>query len=319
MNQTEKDVLTFVNENDVKFIRLAFCDLKGNMKNISIMPNELENAFDRGIAVKGNYIFDTEEEIDLFLFPDAATLHILPWRPQEGRVMRLFCYIKEREGNISPFDCRHILKEKISVIDDLGLKIKVGFECPFALYNSREEKIPIDFATYLDVAPFDKGENIRREICLSMEKMGIYPKGSFHQKAPGQNEIDFESDLDSACDNFVVFKNLIYVIAWRSGLYADLEEEPFVLNIEIENEYIKKQFKKDSLNMFKKLINNTLKEVDKYSLDVAYLDKKLTIKTSFDYNINIFMVLPLILSCCIDIIKQRSPQERKKRSGKSSD
>ncbi len=319
MNQTEKEVLTFVNENDVKFIRLAFCDLKGNMKNISIMPKELEGAFDRGVAIKGNYIFDTEEEIDLYLFPDAATLHILPWRPQEGRVMRLFCDVKDKDGNFYKNDFRHIIKEKISVIDDLGLKIKVGFECPFALYNSREEKIPIDFATYLDVAPFDKGENIRREVCLSMEKMGIYPKGSFHQKAPGQNEIDFESDFDSACDNFVVFKNLIYVIAWRSGLYADLEEEPFVLNIEIEEEDIIKQFKSETLNKFKKKINNSLKEVDKYSLDVALVDNKLTIKTSFDYNINIFMVLPLILSCVLDIVKQSASSLGKRKPGKTSD
>ena len=107
-----RDVLTFVEEEDVKFIRLAFCDVKGKPKNISIMPSELERAFSSGISFNASAIcgFDTDCKSDLFLHPDPSTLSVLPWRPSNGRVIRMFCDIKYPDGRRYEKDGRYILK-----------------------------------------------------------------------------------------------------------------------------------------------------------------------------------------------------------------
>ena len=102
MDQTIAEVLEFVEENDIKFIKLQFCDILGEVKNISIMASQLEKAFLYGISFDASSIkgFLNIEESDLLLFPDPSTLSILPWRPQESRVARFFCYIKTPEGEI---------------------------------------------------------------------------------------------------------------------------------------------------------------------------------------------------------------------------
>ena len=95
MTHTKNDVLEYAADNDVKFIRLQFCDIFGNLKNMTIMPSQLERAFEYGINFDASSIngFLNVEESDLLLFPDPETLSVLPWRPQQGKVIRLFCDI----------------------------------------------------------------------------------------------------------------------------------------------------------------------------------------------------------------------------------
>ena len=93
MDESPKEILNFIAENDVKFIRLTFCDMQGNLKNIAIMPSELERAFSYGILLDAASFSGCYE--DLLLVPDAATLSVLPWRPKSGRVVRFFCNIKK--------------------------------------------------------------------------------------------------------------------------------------------------------------------------------------------------------------------------------
>ena len=52
------EVMTFVEEEDVKFIRLAFCDVHGRQKNVSIMPSELKKAFSEGISFDASALSD---------------------------------------------------------------------------------------------------------------------------------------------------------------------------------------------------------------------------------------------------------------------
>ena len=98
MGYTPNDVLQYVQEEDVKFIRLAFCDVFGKQKNISIMPGELPRAFADGIAIDSSAVagFGGEVFSDLLLFPDPATISLLPWRPEHGRVVRMFCALPGR-------------------------------------------------------------------------------------------------------------------------------------------------------------------------------------------------------------------------------
>ena len=101
MNTTANEVLEFMKENDVKFIRLGFCDLLGNQKNISIMADELQSAFENGVSFDAHAIrgFRDVTRSDLLLFPDPATLMVLPWRPGPGRVARFYCDIKNPDGS----------------------------------------------------------------------------------------------------------------------------------------------------------------------------------------------------------------------------
>lgn len=233
MKYKASEVLQFVAENDVKFIRLAFCDIFGTQKNISILPEKLEEAFTSGIPFDGSAIrgFQNLEHSDLFLFPDPSTLSVLPWRPSQGRVARLYCDIRYPDGRIFEGDCRHILRGAVERAESMGYTCQVGTECEFYLFKQNEygepTKTPHDIGGYMDVAPADKGENIRREICLTLEEMGISPETSHHEQGPGQNEIDFRcSGALEAADNLITFKTVVKTAAAGNGLYASFMPKP---------------------------------------------------------------------------------------------
>lgn len=233
MKYTKDEVIQFTVEEDVKFVRLAFCDVYGRQKNISIMADELERAFDYGIALDGSAIagFGDEVHSDLLLHPDADTLTILPWRPEQGKVVRMFCSITYPNGR--PFECdtRTLLKNAVEYADSKGYKFHFGAEQEFYLFkldeNNEPTKIPYDNASYMDLAPDDKGENIRREICLTLEQMGISPESSHHEEGPGQNEIDFRySDPVAAADNIMTLQTIVKTVANSNGLAADFSPKP---------------------------------------------------------------------------------------------
>ena len=224
-----KEILDFVEENDVKFIRLTFCDMFGNLKNIAIMPNELPRAFEYGIPFDASCI--TNGYSDLLLVPDISTLSVLPWRPKSGRVVRFFCSIKNMDGSDYVGDMRSSLTNYINSLRLDGYSCEMGTKCEFYLFdldeNGEATKIPHDNGSYLDVAPLDKCENTRREICLSLEEMGLNPKSSCHKHGPGQNEIEFrENEPVSAADNMVHYKTVVKSIAAQNGLFASFMPKP---------------------------------------------------------------------------------------------
>ena len=233
MNYTKDEVIQFCIEEDVKFVRLAFCDVLGRQKNISILADELERAFGYGIALDGSAIagFGGEVHSDLLLHPDADTLTILPWRPEQGKVVRMYCSITYPDGR--PFECdtRTLLKNAVAQAKEAGYHFYFGAEQEFYLFKLDEHneptKIPYDNASYMDLAPFDRGENIRREICLTLEQMGINPESSHHEEGPGQNEIDFRySDALTAADNVMTFQTVVNTVANSNGLCADFSPKP---------------------------------------------------------------------------------------------
>lgn len=233
MKYLPQEVMQYVGEEDVKFIRLAFCDIYGRQKNISIMPSELSRAFEYGIPVDASAIdgFGDETRSDLLLHPDASTLAVLPWRPEHGRVVRMFCDITYPDGRSFECDTRSFLKKAIQDARDAGIEFAFGAEMEFYLFqfdeNGNKTQIPYDDAGYMDIAPEDKGENIRREICLTLEQMGMEPESSHHEEGPGQNEIDFRySDPLSAADNAMTFQTVVKTVAGQNGLYADFSPKP---------------------------------------------------------------------------------------------
>ena len=233
MKYSKEEVLQYVREEDVKFIRLAFCDVFGKQKNISIMPEELPRAFEYGIAFDASAIagFGDETRCDLLLHPDPETLMLLPWRPEHGKVVRMFTRISYPDG--TPFECdtRSLLKKAVEDAKKAGYTFAFGAEQEFYLFNLDETgsstKIPYDEAGYMDIAPEDRGENIRREICLTLEQMGIRPESSHHEEGPGQNEIDFRySDPLTAADNTMTFQTVVKTIARRNGVFVDFSPKP---------------------------------------------------------------------------------------------
>lgn len=233
MSYTPNEVMQYVSEEDVKFIRLAFCDVFGKQKNISIMPDELKRAFEYGIAIDASSVagFGGEVHSDLLLHPDPSTIAVLPWRPEHGRVVRMFCDISLPDGRDFEADGRKILENAVKDAEKKGIEFFFGSEMEFYLFNRDERgeptKEPYDRAGYMDIAPEDKGENVRREICLTLEQMGIKPESSHHEEGPGQNEIDFRySSPITAADHAVTFRAVVNTIAARNGLFADFSPKP---------------------------------------------------------------------------------------------
>ena len=233
MKYTAQEVMQYVEEENVKFIRLAFCDVYGRQKNISIMPGELRRAFTDGMAFDASAIagFGGEVRSDLFLHPDPSTLSELPWRAENGKVVRMFCDIAQPDGSAFEADTRHLLRMAAEEARAAGYAFSFGAEMEFYLFKTDENGAPTaepyDQAGYMDIAPMDKGENVRREICLTLEQMGIRPESSHHEEGPGQNEIDFRySDPLTAADNAVTFRAVVQTIAARSGLWADFSPKP---------------------------------------------------------------------------------------------
>ena len=235
MNYSKEEVMQYVAEEDVKFIRLAFCDVFGKQKNISIMPEELPRAFEHGIAFDASAIagFGDEAHSDLFLHPDPETLTWLPWRPEHGKVVRMFCAVSYPDGTPFACDTRGLLKKAVADARAAGYTFSFGAEQEFYLFELDEKndptKIPYDRAGYMDIAPEDKGENVRREICLTLEQMGIRPESSHHEEGPGQNEIDFRyTEALAAADNVMTFQTVVRTVARRNGLYADFSPKPLL-------------------------------------------------------------------------------------------
>ena len=234
MNTTEQELMTYIEEEDVKFIRLSFCDIYGVQKNISIQRSELPRALEKGIGIDASYIFGFGGDYgrDIWLHPEPDTITVLPWRPEHGKVVRMFCTLTYEDGSPVDTDTRALLRRAVKYAQSKGYRFHFKSEMQFYLLKTDNDGnstgTPYDNAGYMDIAPLDKGENVRREICLTLEQMGIKPESSHHEAGPGQNEIDFRySDPITAADNTVTFLSVVRTLAAQNGLYADFSPKPF--------------------------------------------------------------------------------------------
>ncbi|MBP3243469.1 MAG: glutamine synthetase [Ruminococcus sp.] len=233
MIYSENEILQYIDENDVKFVKLTFCDLSGRLKNISVLSSEMSAVFERGMKIAGKKLsgFGCAGGRDLFLFPDPQTMRVLPWRPQHGRVIRMFCYIKYADGTHFEGDGRYFLKTAMKKAVKDGCCFRFGTSSEFTLFRCDESgaatHIPHDHAGYCDIAPEDKGENFRRDVCLTLEQMGIHPVSSRHESGQGQHEIDFNaSSALSAADTFLSFKSAVKSVADQHGVHASFMPKP---------------------------------------------------------------------------------------------
>mgnify|MGYP004619400763 FL=1 len=230
---TKDDIFRMVEEEDVEFIRLQFTDIFGTLKNIAITSSQLEKALDNKCMFDGSSVegFVRIEESDMYLYPDYDTFEIFPWRPQQGKVARLICDVCTPDGKPFEGDPRWILKKTIKEANEMGYRFDVGPECEFFLFHTDDNGLPTTLshekAGYFDLGPNDLGENIRRDMVLTLEDMGFEIEASHHEVAPAQHEIDFKYDeaLKTA-DNIQTFKMTVKTIAKRHGLYATFMPKP---------------------------------------------------------------------------------------------
>ncbi len=233
MGYTQEELLSFVEENDVKFVRLVFCDLFGRGRNISLLSSELPRGLVDGVSFDASLVpgFLHIAESDLMLLPDPNSLALLPWRPQQGRVARLLCDIQHPDGTAFAGSSRNLLREAVRKALKMGYTCQIGVECEFYLFQlddtGNPTRKPHDNAGFLDLAPRDRGENVRREICLTLESMGIAVESSHHESGPGQNEIVLKyAGALRAADNLMTLKQVIRTIANKNGLFASFLPKP---------------------------------------------------------------------------------------------
>ena len=230
---TKGDIFRMVEEEDVEFIRLQFTDIFGTLKNIAITSSQLEKALDNKCMFDGSSVegFVRIEESDMYLYPDYDTFEIFPWRPQQGKVARLICDVYTPDGKPFEGDPRWILKKTIKEANEMGYRFDVGPECEFFLFHTDDNGLPTTLshekAGYFDLGPNDLGENIRRDMVLTLEEMGFEIEASHHEVAPAQHEIDFKYDeVLKTADNIQTFKMTVKTIAKRHGLYATFMPKP---------------------------------------------------------------------------------------------
>ena len=262
MSYTKEDILSLVEEYDVKFIRLQFTDIMGTFKNVSVTVSQLMRALDGKCMFDGSSIegFVRIEESDMYLKPDLDTFVILPWRPQHGRVCRFICDICRSDGTLFDGSPRYVLQNAINKAKAMGYECKIAPECEFFLFQTTDSgeptTIPSDSGSYFDIGPVDKGENIRREICLTLEDMGFEILSSYHEQAPGQHEINFKAvDALQAADNVMTLKMVVKTVAQRNGYFASFMPKP-LNTCNGSGMHINVFFDKDGENAFEDLSDN---------------------------------------------------------------
>ena len=253
---SKENIIKFVEENDVEFIRLQFTDLFGILKNVAIPKSQLKKALDNQMMFDGSSIdgFARIEESDMCLRPDLDSFVIFPWRPQTGKVARLICDVYKTDGTPFEGDPRHILKKAIAEAEKMGYTFNVGPECEFFLFNVDENGAPTtnsnDQAAYFDLGPNDLGENARRDMVLTLEDMGFVIEASHHECAPAQHEIDFKyGEAVKTADSIMTFKLAVKTIAQRHGLHATFMPKPKA-NMAGSGMHINMSLEKDGKNVF---------------------------------------------------------------------
>lgn len=228
MTSSKSELFDYLAENDVKFVKLTFCDFLGRQRNISVLTSQLEDAFENGVLIDSAAVVGVGG-IDLKLKPASALLSVLPWRPHSGRVVSVFCNIYNADDTPYVCDPMVLLDTQVKKLGELGLKAQVATECEFYVFKEehQEELVPFDEADYCACSPYDKCENLRRDVIVSLEDMGLKPISSHHERGMGQNEIDFESaDPLAAARNFIMFKTAVKNVCALNGTIASFMPRP---------------------------------------------------------------------------------------------
>jgi glutamine synthetase len=223
-------VLQHARDNDIKFIRLWFTDILGQLKSFAITVEELEGALEEGMGFDGSSIegFARIDESDMIAMPDPTTFTIIPWRPREQGVARMFCDVLYPSGEPFEADPRHVLRRQVTRAAELGYTFYVSPELEFFYFKSAESPpVPLDEGGYFDQTTLDLASDLRRETVLTLEQMGIEVELSHHEGAPSQHEIDLRyTDALTMADAAMTYRLVVKEVAMKHGYYATFMPKP---------------------------------------------------------------------------------------------
>ena len=228
MSESASYVISACRENDVKFIRLWFTDIVGSLKSFAITVEELEKALDDGMGFDGSSIegFARIDESDMIAKPDPATFQLVPWRPRESGVARMFCDIYMPDGSPFEGDPRYVLKRQLKRAADLGYTFYVSPEMEYFYFRDSKSVEPLDRGGYFDQTG-DAASDLRRETVLTLEAMGIEVEYSHHEVAPSQHEITLRyTDALTMADAAMTYRLVVKEIAAANGVYATFMPKP---------------------------------------------------------------------------------------------
>lgn len=222
-------VMEKIEENDIKFIKLWFTDILGFLKSFSVPKEEIEKAFAEGIGFDGSSIegFVRIDESDMVAIPDPSTFAILPWRPKEKGVARMFCDIITPDGKPFEGDPRYVLQRNLEKAREKGFTYYVGPELEYFYFKDSSSPQILDRGGYFDLIPRDEAMDLRRETVLFCESLGIKIEYSHHEVAPSQHEIDMRyEDALTMADNVMTYRLVVKEVAYRQGVYATFMPKP---------------------------------------------------------------------------------------------
>ena len=216
-------------DNDVKFIRLWFTDILGNIKGFAITVEELHNALTRGMGFDGSSIegYARADERDLYALPDPTTFNVLPWRPKTNAVARMFCDIITPDEKPFEGDPRNVLRRNLKRAADQGYTYYVAPEIEYFYFKDEKNTDFLDSSEYFDQITPNPGTDLRRETVLTLEELGIPVESSHHEAAPSQHEIDLRhTDALTMADTVMTYKLVVKEIASSHGYFASFMPKP---------------------------------------------------------------------------------------------
>ncbi len=229
MDDPREFVLQTCKDQDIKFIRLWFTDILGSLKSFAITVEELEQAMQEGVGFDGSSIegFARIDESDMVAMPDATTFQLLPWRPRERGVARMFCDVLMPDGSPFEGDPRYVLKRNLKRAADLGFTFYVGPELEFFYFKNAQGTELLDAGGYFDLTPLDAASDLRRQTVLTLEEMGIGVEYSHHEVAPSQHEIDLRyTDALTMADSAMTYRLVVKEVAMANDVYATFMPKP---------------------------------------------------------------------------------------------
>ncbi len=227
---SSEDVKALCAERDIRFIRLWFTDILGQLKSFSVGVDELDDAFEGGMGFDGSSItgFNAIEESDMIAMPDASTFAVLPWRPDEQGVARMFCDIQTPERTPYEGDPRQVLRRAIARMEGMGFDtFNVGPELEYFLFKDSNGTEVLDQGGYFDLTTLDAGSDVRRETVLALEQLGIHVEYSHHEVGPSQHEVDMRyAPALKMADDCMTYRITVKEYAMKYGWHATFMPKP---------------------------------------------------------------------------------------------
>ena len=231
---TPDEILSRIEKEDIQFIRLWFTDILGQLKSFAVGKDEMEGAMSDGMGFDGSSItgFNRIEESDMIAMPDPDTFKVLPWRPQEKAVGRMFCDVLVPGGEPYEGDPRYVMRRAIARAQEMGFDhYYLGPELEFFYFRQAElnggPPEVLDRGGYFDLTTLDAGSDLRRDTVFALEQLGIDVEYTHHEVGPSQHEIDmrFADGLQMA-DNAMTYRIAVKEIAMQHGAYATFMPKP---------------------------------------------------------------------------------------------